>query len=227
MECYIIITYFAKLLNLLKYTAYWLYRYPISKTYLMVTFKQMSDNQLIEMYKSGSNQAFEALLLRHKDYIYSHIFTVCKDEEVSNDIFQDTFVRIITCIQQNNYTDSGKFRYWATRIAHNMVIDYVRAASQSDLVLLDPTDYAYSNNELLSERPIEDTIICQQDQQKIHSIYLQLPDNQRDIVQMRIFDNLSFKEISQRTGVSINTSLGRMRYAILNMRRMMKEREIA
>lgn len=193
----------------------------------MVTFNKMSDFQLIELYKSGNNQAFEALLHRHKDYIYSHIYAIAKDEDVSNDIFQDTFVRIITCIKQDAYTDNGKFKYWATRIAHNMVIDYVRGNAQSDVVLVDPTDYVYLNNELLSDRPIEDKIIEQQDQCKLHSLYLQLPDNQRDIVRMRFYENMSFKEISERTGVSINTSLGRMRYALLNMRRMMKDREIA
>lgn len=193
----------------------------------MVTFEQMSDIQLIELYKSGNNQAFEALLHRHKNYIYSHIYAIIKDEDASNDIFQDTFVRIITCIQQNNYTDTGKFRYWATRIAHNMVIDFVRSNAQSDLVLVDPTDYVYLNNEMYSDRPIEDEIIEQQDQIKLQMLYLQLPDNQRDIVRMRFYENMSFKEISERTGVSINTSLGRMRYALLNMRRMIKEREVA
>lgn len=188
----------------------------------MVTFKQMPDNQLIELYKLGNNQAFDALLLRHKDYIYSHIYNIAKDEEASNDIFQDTFIRIITCIKQNNYTDTGKFRYWATRIAHNMVIDHVRACTQSEEVLIDPTEFAYINNEQLSQPPIEDEMIQEQDHLKVHMLYLQLPDNQRDIVRMRFYENMSFKEISERTGVSINTSLGRMRYALLNMRRMIK-----
>jgi RNA polymerase sigma-70 factor (ECF subfamily) len=193
----------------------------------MVTFEQMSDIQLIELYKSGNNQAFEALLHRHKNYIYSHIYAIIKDEDASNDIFQDTFVRIITCIQQNNYTDSGKFRYWATRIAHNMVIDYVRANAQSELTYIDPTEYLYLNNEQHCEQPYECDIIAAQEQNSMHQLYLMLPDNQRDIIRMRFFENLSFKEISDRTGVSINTSLGRMRYAILNMRRLIKERESA
>ena len=188
----------------------------------MVTFEQMPDNQLIELYKLGNNQAFEALLQRHKDYIYSHIYNIAKDEDASNDIFQDTFVRVITCIQQNTYTDTGKFRYWATRIAHNMVIDYVRSMAQTEMVLIDPTDCSYQNSEQFSQPPMEDDIIFEQDQQNLHLLYLQLPDNQRDIVRMRFYENLSFKEISQRTGVSINTSLGRMRYALLNMRRMIK-----
>jgi RNA polymerase sigma-70 factor (ECF subfamily) len=193
----------------------------------MVTFEKMSDLQLINLYKSGNNQAFEALLHRHKNYIYSHIYAIIKDEDASNDIFQDTFVRIITCIQQNNYTDSGKFRYWATRIAHNMVIDYVRANAQSELTYIDPTEYLYLNNEQHCEQPHECDIIAAQEQNSMHQLYLMLPDNQRDIIRMRFFENLSFKEISERTGVSINTSLGRMRYAILNMRRLMKERESA
>lgn len=193
----------------------------------MVTFEQMSDYQLIELYKSGNNRAFEALLLRHKDYIYSHIFAIAKNEDISNDVFQDTFVRIISCIQQNNYTDNGKFRYWATRIAHNMTIDHIRANSQSDLVLMDPSDYSFTSNEHLLDMPIEEEMILEQDQKKLHYFYLQLPDNQRDIIRMRFYENLSFKEISEREGVSINTLLGRMRYAILNMRRMMQEKEIA
>ncbi|MBQ1176462.1 MAG: sigma-70 family RNA polymerase sigma factor [Paludibacteraceae bacterium] len=193
----------------------------------MVTFEKMSDLQLINLYKSGNNQAFEALLHRHKNYIYSHIYAIIKDEDASNDIFQDTFVRIITCIQQNNYTDSGKFRYWATRIAHNMVMDYVRANAQSELTYIDPTEYLYLNNELHCEQPHECAIIAEQERNSMHQLYLMLPDNQRDIIRMRFFENLSFKEISDRTGVSINTSLGRMRYAILNMRRLLKERESA
>jgi RNA polymerase sigma-70 factor (ECF subfamily) len=179
------------------------------------------------LYKSGNNQAFEALLHRHKNYIYSHIYAIIKDEDASNDIFQDTFVRIITCIQQNNYTDTGKFRYWATRIAHNMVIDYVRANAQSELTYIDPTEFLYLNNEQHCEPPHECEIIAGQEQNRILQLYLTLPDNQRDIIRMRFYENLSFKEISERTGVSINTSLGRMRYAILNMRRLMKERESA
>lgn len=193
----------------------------------MVTFQQMSDAQLIELYKLGNNQAFEALLHRHKNYIYTHIYAITKDEDASNDIFQDTFMRIITCIKQNTYTDTGKFKYWATRIAHNMVIDYVRANAQSELTYVDPTEYNYINNDQHSEAPYEYEIIAGQEQKHLHQLYLLLPDNQREIIRMRFYENLSFKEISERTGVSINTSLGRMRYAILNMRRMIKEREIA
>lgn len=193
----------------------------------MVTFEKMPDYQLIELYKSGNNRAFETLLLRHKNYIYSHILSIIKDEDASNDIFQETFIRIITCIKQNNYNDSGKFRYWALRIAHNMVIDHVRASSQSDLVYVDPTDFTYINNEYVYENNREDELIEGQTQKELHLLYRSLPENQKEIIRMRFYENLSFKEISERTGVSINTSLGRMRYAILNMRRLLKEQESA
>ena len=192
----------------------------------MVTFQQMPDCQLIELYKSGNHQAFEALLLRHKNYIFSHIFSIVKDEDASNDIFQDTFMRIITCIQQNHYEDSGKFRYWALRIAHNMVIDYVRNNAQSELVYVDPTEYNYANSDDIRECNREDELIAQQNHKELLYLYFQLPENQREIIRMRFYENLSFKEISERTGVSINTLLGRMRYALLNMRRIAKDKQL-
>lgn len=193
----------------------------------MVTFETMPDCQLIELYKSGNNKAFETLLLRHKNYIYSHIISIVKDEDASNDIFQDTFIRIITCIKQNSYLETGRFRYWALRIAHNMVIDYVRTNAQSELVYVDPIDYNYVNSEEMQEGNKEDEMIQAQNQKDLQFLFLQLPENQKEIIRMRFYENLSFKEISERTGVSINTSLGRMRYAILNMRRLMTEQETA
>lgn len=191
----------------------------------MVTLKSMSDEQLVKLFTDGNNRAFDTLLLRYKSFLYSHIFAMTKDYDESNDILQEAYVRMINSLRQNFYVEAGKFKYWALRIAHNIAIDSIRESKNSDIkcscseefTSVIPADYL--------EKNIEDDMVDRQIKKQVYIIYKSLPDTQRDIVQMRYYNNLSFKEISNITGESINTSLGRMRYAILNMRKMANERK--
>ena len=191
----------------------------------MVTLKSMSDEQLIQLFTEGNNRAFDTLLLRYKSFLYSHIYSIIKDYDESNDILQEAYIRMINSLRQNFYIENGRFKYWALRIAHNIALDNIRdnknseikCANSEEFSSIVPTDYY--------EKNIEDNMVEKQIMKQIYIIYKSLPDTQRDIVQMRYYNNLSFKEISSITGESINTSLGRMRYAILNMRKMANERK--
>ena len=191
----------------------------------MVSFNQMPDEELVKLYANGNNEAFGYLLLRHKDYIFSHIYSYVKNEDDSNDIFQETFIQVITCIRNRTYNEEGKFRYWVLRIAHNMVMDYMRAATNKIMVSAENEDFTLLNNKDISDGNIEDFIITSQTEKQLLGLVKYLPENQKQIVYMRFYEDKSFKEISEQLGCSINTSLGRMRYAILNMRKMAKEKK--
>lgn len=190
----------------------------------MTLFNQMSDEELVKLYADGNNEAFGHLLLRHKDYIFSHIYSYVKNEDDSNDIFQETFIKVITCIRNRSYSEEGKFRYWVMRIAHNMVMDYMRANASKNVVSAENEDFTLLNNKDISDGSIEDFIISTQTENQLLGLIKYLPENQRQIVYMRFYEDKSFKEISEQLGCSINTSLGRMRYAILNMRKLAKEK---
>lgn len=190
----------------------------------MTSMKKMSDEELVRLYADGCNEAFGYLLLRHKDFIYSYIFSYIKDEDDSNDIFQETFIKVITSIRTSSYSEYGKFRYWVMRIAHNLVMDYMRAKAVNNTVSAENEEFTLLNNKDICDGNIEDFIIEDQTQSDLLSLVNQLPENQRQIIHLRFYENKSFKEISDQLGCSINTSLGRMRYAVLNMRRMAKEK---
>lgn len=186
--------------------------------------KRMSDEELVKLYADGCNEAFGYLLLRHKDYIYTYIFSYIKNEDDSNDIFQETFIKVITSIRSSAYNEVGKFRFWVMRIAHNLIMDYMRAKASNNTVSAENEDFTLLNNKDICDWNIEDFIIEDQTQRELLSLVNELPECQRQIVHLRFYENKSFKEISDQLGCSINTSLGRMRYAILNMRKMAKEK---
>ncbi|MBP6230514.1 MAG: sigma-70 family RNA polymerase sigma factor [Paludibacteraceae bacterium] len=192
----------------------------------MELLKKLTDDELVELYLGGNNGAFETLLLRHKNKVYAHIFNMVRDHDVSDDIFQETFIKVITSIRKQNYTATGKFGSWAMRIAHNLSIDFLRCKQTNTIVSADNPDYNILNSSTLSDTNVEDSMIEEQTSNEILSLINMLPDNQKEIVRMRFYDDLSFKDISEKTGVSINTSLGRMRYAILNMRKLAEEKHI-
>jgi RNA polymerase sigma-70 factor (ECF subfamily) len=187
----------------------------------------MSDEELALAYIDGNNRAFDELLSRSQDKIFSYIHYVVKDEELANDLFQETFLKIITKMQNGRYTVSGKFIWWATRIAHNVIIDHFRAVKNSKVVE-HGTENDLSN--LKGNIPMdinrESELANEQVMKDVKRLMEALPEAQREVVFMRYFQDLSFKEIAEMTGVSINTSLGRMRYALINMRRMAKSHHI-
>ena len=192
----------------------------------MENLQQMTDDALVALYSKGNNQAFDVLLERYKDKVYSYIYFSVRNDEFAEDLFQETFVKAIVTIQQGRYTENGKFISWITRIAHNLVIDFFRQERNENVVSNDETEVDLFNNIKLSDDTIETQLVNNQVLSDVRRLVDFLPDNQREVVYMRFYQDLSFKEISEITGVSINTALGRMRYALLNLRRMAEEKDI-
>ena len=192
----------------------------------MKNLKKMTDEELVILYSKGENQAFDTLLNRYQNRLYSYIYFIVKCTELAEDIFQETFVKAIMTIKQGRYTENGKFPAWLTRIAHNLIIDNYRQERNENVISNDDSEIDLLNNMKLSEGNIEMEIINDQIHNDVRHLVKLLPDNQREVVYMRFYQDLSFKEIADITGVSINTALGRMRYAILNLRRMAEEKEM-
>lgn len=192
----------------------------------MKNLNLLTDEELVALYSKGDNSAFDVLLLRHKNRIYSYVFYIVKDRELAEDIFQETFVKVITTIKQGRYVESGKFSSWITRIAHNLIIDHYRQEKTENHIPNNDMNPDVFNRKELSEGTVEDSMISSQIRVDIRRLVAALPDNQKEVLVMRYYQNMSFKEIANATNVSINTALGRMRYAILNMRRMAEENKI-
>ena len=188
---------------------------------------KQTDEQLVAAYANGNNEAFDALLNRHQTQVFSYIMRIVRNRDLANDIFQETFVKAITTIRQGRYTDAGKFGAWVNRIAHNLVIDFYRQEKSENTTSTDEGEMDILNRADLSEGTVEDVIVNEQIRKDVRRIIRELPKTQRDVLVMRYYRNLSFKQIADMTGVSINTALGRMRYAMINMRRIAKERNIA
>ncbi len=193
----------------------------------MNNFKVLTDDELVGLYAQGNNGAFDTLLNRYESKLYSYIFYIVHDEEVANDLFQDTFLKVITRIQEGSYTGYGKFQAWITRIAHNLVMDYFRDKEQANTISNDEADYDLLNNIRLAEHTTEDQMLISQSLKDAKAIMELLPEPQSEVVRMRFYENMSFKEIADKLNISINTALGRMRYAIINMRAIAQERHIA
>ena len=193
----------------------------------MDKLKQMADDALVTLYLEGNNSAFDVLLNRHKDRLFNYIFFIVRSKEVAEDIFQETFVKAIVTLQQGRYVNDGKFAAWITRIAHNLVIDQFRIERNENTVSNDETEYDLLNDARLSEGTIENRMVNEQVLRDVRMLVDELPDCQREVVFMRYYQDMSFKDIADITGVSINTALGRMRYAIMNMRRIAAEKNVS
>ncbi|MBE6311829.1 MAG: sigma-70 family RNA polymerase sigma factor [Bacteroidales bacterium] len=188
----------------------------------------LPDDTLVKMYAEGNNEAFEVLLLRYKNKVFSYIYVIVKNRDLADDFFQETFMRAIMCIKKGQYAESGKFISWITRIAHNLIFDKFRQEKYQKTYSNDENEEVdLLNNSQLCESTIEDRIVKEQVLNDVSHIVKFLPDTQREVVLMRYYDDLSFKEIAEKTNVSINTALGRMRYAIQNMRRIADEKGIS
>ncbi|MDR1402583.1 MAG: sigma-70 family RNA polymerase sigma factor [Tannerellaceae bacterium] len=192
----------------------------------MNILKAMADEELVSLYAKGENAAFDILLDRYKNSIHSYIYFIVRNRDLTEDIFQETFVKVIMTVKQGRYTENGKFKAWITRIAHNLIIDYFRQERSENTVSNDDVEVDLFNNIKLCDGTIEDNIVRNQVLSDIRKLIQHLPDSQREVLEMRYYQDLSFKEIADLTGVSINTALGRMRYAILNMRRLATENQM-
>ena len=180
-----------------------------------------SDKELIERYQDGDVHSFELLIGRYQKQIYSYIITLVKDKQLADDVFQDTFVKVIQTIKSKGYKDDGRFVQFAMRIAHNLVIDHFRKENRIPTVESSSEDYNYIDNVPITDHSVEQGMIIDQVHSDLHRMIAFLPDEQREVLRMRIFDDMSFKDIADITNVSINTALGRMRYALINLRKMM------
>lgn len=193
----------------------------------MKNFEGVSDEQLALLYVQGNNRAFDELLSRTQSKLFTYIMFVVRDHDVADDIFQETFVKAITKLQQGQYTDSGKFQFWISRIAHNCIMDWYRQQQTSHIIEVnEDNDLQNLKSASVMDISKETEMINEQVLLDIKKMVETLPTPQREVVYMRFYQQLSFKEIADLTGVSINTSLGRMRYALINLRRMAKEHQI-
>ena len=187
---------------------------------------KLSDEQLVKNYANGDSDAFDTLLARYLQKIYSYILFLVHDDEVADDLFQETFMKAIVTIRQGRYVESGRFSAWLTRIAHNLVIDKYRQDRNSNVISNDASDADLFNDASLSDITVEMKMITEQSLTDVGRLLKELPDNQKEVLYMRFYQDLSFKEIADATGVSINTALGRMRYGLINLRKMVSERGI-
>lgn len=193
----------------------------------MKHLENMTDEQLAMSYVEGNNRAFDILLSRNQSKLFSYIMFVVRDHEKANDVFQETFIKVITKLQEGKYVPSGKFAAWLMRIAHNIIIDSYRTEKAEQIIdTNEDNDLTILGSKFLDAN-IEDIFINEQVFCDVKKMMNMLPDNQREVIFMRFFQQMSFKEIAETTNVSINTSLGRMRYAVLNLRRMVKDNNIA
>jgi len=190
--------------------------------------KTMTDEELVGLFSNGNNQAFDVLLNRHKNRVFTYILLIVRNRDLAEDIFQEAFMKAIVTIKQGRYVDNGKFYSWVTRIAHNLIIDFYRRERNENTVSNEEfADVDLFNNSKLCEENVEDVLVRDQVFSDVRNLVLHLPENQQEVVRMRYYEDRSFKEIADMTGVSINTALGRMRYAVLNMRRMAEEKDIS
>lgn len=187
----------------------------------------LSDRELLEAYRAGNPDAISVLISRHSQRVYDYIRMLVKDSDLADDLFQETFVKAVRVIDQGRYTDQGRFLSWVMRIAHNQVIDHFRAQKQNHSINESSAGYDILGTQRLTEGSIEDRMVGEQIEEDLRRLVGELPEEQQEVVRLRYYGGLSFKEIAEQTEVSINTALGRMRYALLNLRRMIKEKNIA
>lgn len=193
----------------------------------MRSTNNLSDQELIQLFKNGDTNALEDLVNRHKQRIFTSIFILMKDRSLAEDIFQDVFIKIIDTLRSGSYTDEGKFLPWALRIAHNMCVDHFRKVKRGPAVINNSDEYDIFETLDLSEEGAEGQIMNAERNETLRKMLDSLPQDQREVIVLRHFANLSFKEIAEKTNCSINTALGRMRYGLINIRKMMVECEVA
>ena len=189
--------------------------------------KITTDYELIQRFVKGEQSCFEEIIQRHKKKVFAYISLYIRDHALVEDIFQDTFLKVIQSVKSGKYYDNGKFLSWVMRIAHNLIIDHFRRNKQMNTISNDDYESDYFNSKKFSDANVEDILINRQIQKDVRMLIGQLPDDQKEVVILRHFSGLSFKEIAEITDVSINTALGRMRYALINMRKIMEEKKIS
>ena len=187
----------------------------------------LSDKQLVDSYRNGKVASFELLVERHQNKVFSYILSLVRDRQLADDIFQDTFLKIIRTIKAGAYKEEGKFIQFAMRIAHNLIIDHFRKSKRLPMADAVNKEYDLIDNAKITDLSVEDKMVTEQVYDDIRKMIDFLPEEQREVLNMRMYADMSFKEIADATNVSINTALGRMRYAIINLRKMAKENNLS
>jgi RNA polymerase sigma factor (sigma-70 family) len=187
--------------------------------------QEASDNQLITSFLSGDESCLEQLIRRHQKKVFTSILILVKDKELAEDLFQDTFIKVINTLRSGHYQEEGKFLPWVTRIAHNLVIDYFRKNKRMPMVR-DTEEYSIMDQIRLTDDNVEEKMVITTIHHQVRQLIEHLPTDQREVVIMRHYADMSFKEIAEITNVSINTSLGRMRYALINLRKLIEEKQL-
>ena len=187
----------------------------------------LSDKQLVDNYRNGNVASFELLVERHQNKVFSYILSLVRDRQLADDIFQDTFLKIIRTIKAGAYKEEGKFIQFAMRIAHNLIIDHFRKSQRLPMADSVNKDYDLIDNAKITDLSVEDRMVTEQVYDDIRKMIDFLPEEQREVLNMRMYADMSFKDIAEATNVSINTALGRMRYAIINLRKMAKENNLS
>jgi len=186
----------------------------------------VNDQALVQAYIQGDQSAIESLINKHRSKVYTYILLTIKNQQLAEDLFQETFIKVIQSLRGGKYRDNGRFLSWVIRIAHNLIIDHFRKEKQMNSVSNDDTEVDLFNSKKLSDDNIEELIINSQIKTEIRILINELPDDQREVVLLRHYGGLSFKEIAEQTDVSINTALGRMRYALINLRKLIEEKKL-
>lgn len=186
----------------------------------------IGEHRLICEFLEGKPSSLQELIERHQTRLYSYIFVMVKDKQLADDLFQDTFVKVINTIKSGNYNDEGKFIQWVMRIAHNLVIDHFRKQKKLNFVEVTNDQYNLMDTLKVTDPSIEDILVTEQIHKDIQLLLGHLPEEQKEVLYLRCYSGLSFKDIAEQTEVSINTALGRMRYALINLRKLIKEKNI-
>jgi RNA polymerase sigma-70 factor (ECF subfamily) len=192
----------------------------------MMDLRKLSDPELIERFREGDSKSFEILLERYQKKLFAYIFFSVKKKETAEDIFQDTCVKAITSLAEGRYSESGRFLPWLTRIAHNLIIDMFRQEKQLDVSSTDNFNFPVLNSTRYAENTVEENMVQRQIYAEVRRLVDYLPPEQKEVILLRHYGEMSYKEIAAYTNVSINTALGRMRYGLINMRRLIKEKKL-
>lgn len=189
--------------------------------------KNLGDQELVQAFVKGDQSAIEVLINRHRNKVYTYILLTIKNQQLAEDLFQETFIKVIQSLRRGKYRDNGRFLSWVIRIAHNLIIDHFRKEKQMNSISNDESEVDLFNSKKLADQNIEEIIVENQIRTELRDLINALPDDQREVVLLRHYGELSFKEIADQTDVSINTALGRMRYALINLRKMIKEKDLS
>jgi RNA polymerase sigma-70 factor (ECF subfamily) len=186
----------------------------------------LNDNELVQRFIEGDQNSLEILIHRHKSRVYSYILLIVKNQDLAEDIFQETFIKVIRSLKRGKYVENGKFVSWVLRISHNLIIDHFRKEKLQGTVSNDSLDVDIFNSQKFSDFTIEDEMVNDQILSEVKELVKELPEDQQQVIYMRHYMGLSFKEIAEQTDVSINTALGRMRYALINLRKLIKQKKL-